>query len=203
VPLDSVKRAWGNLNDREKRLVTLMGAVFAAMLAFLVVFGSTTAILDVQEENEKLRNLLAEMRRGGKKLREQEADRLRIQQRYNTKAPALGSFLESQARTAGLTLQSVTDQPEKAADGFRRRSANIATSGGMRPVIDLMHSIDTSPYPVGVSAIDIRRNGGPGDNFTVKIGVQAFDREASAGAQAATKNTRAQPAGVAGPPPPP
>ena len=197
---DGLRRAWENLNERERRLVSLLGAVLAALVVFLVVYGSTTAIEDAEAESDQIETVLNDIARAKNRLRARETERRSAARRYETPAPPLGSFLESQARTAGLTVREVNDQPEKVSGGFRRRNVRATIPGvGLRPTVDLMANIVQSPYPVAIERIQIEHFQA-GDRYNVQLGVLAYDRQGRAGAQARVGE---RPAGAAGPPSPP
>lgn len=197
---EGLRRSWDNLNERERRLVSLLGAVFGALIVFLVVYGSTAAIEDAEEESDQIESVLNDIARAKGRLRAREAERRSAAQRYETPAPPLGSFLESQARTAGLTVREVNDQPEKVNGGFRRRNVRATIPGvGLRPTVDLMANIVQSPYPVAIERIQIEHFQA-GDRYNVQLGVLAYDRQSRAGARAAVGQ---RPAGAAGPPSPP
>jgi hypothetical protein len=202
-PLEPVRRAWENLNERERRLVGILGAVTALLLVGVPLYLSTASISDLESENREMATVIREIGRARTKLSEREAERRATEQRYQTKAPALGSFLEAKAREVELSVREVTDQPEKVAGGFRRRSVRATLPGvGLRAVIDLMASIENSPYPVAIDQIHIEHYQS-GDRYNVTLGVVAYDRLQPAGP---TKMGAPRPStarsGVAGPPPP-
>src|SRR5690606_25850904 len=118
------------LNDRERKLVTVLGVVLVALFVFLPVWLLTSSIGDVQEENEQIRQALRDISRHGGQLAEWEQERAAAERRYETPAPPLGSFLEAKAREAGYDRPlEVTDQPEKVSGGFTRRNTRVSLPG--------------------------------------------------------------------------
>src|SRR5688500_12412576 len=175
------------------------------LIVVLPLYLATSSISDTEEENREIASLIREINRSKGRLQEREAERRATERRYQTKAPALGSFVEAKAREVSLAVREVTDQPEQVSGGFRRRSVRATLPGvGLRAVVDLMASIENSPFPVAIDQIHVEHFQS-GDRYNVTLGVVAYDRIRPGGAGAATKNTgtgRGR-SGVAGPPPPP
>jgi hypothetical protein len=178
-PFDSMRTAYENLNDREKRLVTLLGAVLGAMLVFLPLWLVTSAIADVEEENAEIRSVLRDLSRSGPEIARREAEREAAERRYDTPAPPLGSFFEGQARNAGYDRSpEVNDQPEKVEGGFTRRHVRASLQNvGLRTTVQTLVAIENSRHPVAIESLELQHYQN-GDRFNVNVGVIAFDRNA-------------------------
>lgn len=179
---DSVRSALDNLNDRERKLVGLLGAVAAAMIVFLPLWFTASAISDVEDENGEIRGVLRDITLARAELSERRAQREAAERRYDAPAPPLGSFLEAKAQEAGYDRPlEVTDQPEKVANGFTRRHVRASLPGvGLRMVIDMMTEVENSPFPVAIERLQIEHFQA-GDRYNVEVGVIAFDRNARRG----------------------
>lgn len=199
--VDPLRRSWQSFNERERRLLLLLGATFVAMIVVGVFYFSQSAVSDLQDEDEKIAAVLERIGRQRAHLRERASERAATERRYATHAPALGSFIESQAHEQNLALREVTDQPEEVQGHYTKRAVRVQLPGvNLAPAIRLLAAIDNSIYPVAIERVVIEHFQ-PGDQYNVTIGVLAYDR-AGAAAAGPTK-IRAMPAGVAGPPPPP
>ena len=107
-------------------------------------------------------------------------DRRNAEQRYLNKTPPLGSFLESEAKKQGLTLQEVTDQPEKTVGRYLRRSVTVSLPQvALTPLIQLLSSIVESGHPVAIDQIQLDHYQ-PGDQFNVRLGILTFDKTSAA-----------------------
>jgi type II secretory pathway component PulM len=198
--MESLRRSWQGLNERERRLVALMGATLVGFVVFGIFYLSQSAISEVEAENELLETALADIGRARARLEQRAAERDAAERRYTTRAPALGSFVEATARENQLTLREVTDQPEEVSGRYTRRAVNVQLPNvNLRPIVDLMAAIENSPYPVAIEAIEVEHFQA-GDQYNVKLGVVAYDRAAAPGGP--TKNVAARPVTGAGPPRP-
>lgn len=174
---ERIRGAWENLNDRERRMLAVLGAVLGAVV---LVMPPVVLALDNQElasENAALRDTIEKLAEQRGKLSQLARSRKADEQRFNTKTPPLGSFMESKAKEQGLTLQEVTDQPGKSTGQYIRRGVKVTLPQvGLSPVINLLSSIAQSPYPVAIDHIQIDHYQ-PGDQYTVKLGVTTFDKQ--------------------------
>lgn len=175
--LDGARAAYENLNERERKLVALLGAVSVALVVFLPVWLLTSSISDIRAENEAIREALRDIAQHGSELAEWEQQRAAAERRYDTKAPPLGSFLEAKAREAGYDRPlEVTDQPERVEGDFTRRNTRASLPGvGLREAIEMMTAVKNSAYPVAIERLHIEHYQA-GDRYNVQLGVITFDR---------------------------
>jgi type II secretory pathway component PulM len=180
---ERLRTTWENLNDRERRMLTILGIAIAAVL---LVFPPVLLILDnadLEEQNAELRSVVEQLDLQRAKLARIAQERRTAEQRYLNKTPPLGSFLESEAKKQGLTLQEVTDQPEKTVGRYLRRSVTVALPQvALTPLIQLLSSIVESGHPVVIDQLQIDHYQ-PGDQFNVKLGVLTFDKLSAAAAK--------------------
>jgi type II secretory pathway component PulM len=184
---ERVRDSWESLNDRERRMLSILGAVVASLLFLLppVVLGMGNA--DIAAENDELRSVLDQLAMQHGRLAHLAEERKSADKRYRNKTPALGTFLESKAKEQGLTLQEVTDQPEKVVGPYLRRSVTVSLGQvGLSPVMNLLSSIVESPHPVAIDQIQIDHFQ-PGDQYNVKLGIVTYDQKSPA----ASKTTAA------------
>jgi type II secretory pathway component PulM len=179
---DNFRNFWENLNDRERRMLSLLGGVALAGLLLLPPIMLTLSNSELQSQNDELRSVLDQLAIQRGRLMQLAEDRQRSEQRYLNKTPPLGSFLESEAKKQGLTLQEVTDQPEKTVGRYQRRSVTVSLpQTGLTPVIKLMSSIVESGHPVAIQEIQLDHYS-PGDQYNVKLGILTYDKLANGSA---------------------
>jgi hypothetical protein len=180
--LDRLRSTWDDLNDRERRMVAVLAAVFVAFVLGFPLFWTARENSSIEEENEQLRAVLDMIRERGPQLEQLAEARRTASQRYAQRTPPLGSFLEDEARQQGMTLREVTDQPEKSVGNYHRRSVTASIQdANLTGIVNLLASIEGSPYPVAVESIQLEHYQ-PGDNYRVKVGVVTFDRKSGASA---------------------
>lgn len=186
---DRMRASWDNLNDRERRMLSLLGGVALALLLLLPPVLLSMGNSDLQAQNDELRSVLDQLAIQRGRLMQLAEDRKKAEQRYKNKTPPLGSFMESEAKKQGLTLQEVTDQPEKTVGKYLRRSVTVSLpQTGLTPVINLMSSIVESGHPVAIQEIQLDHYQ-PGDQYSVKLGILTYDKLTE------TPSTDAKPSG--------
>jgi len=165
------------LNDRERKLLALMGAVFAVLLIALPLFLVGSAVAETEQRNDEIREVLRDIRRAGPTLEARRAERELAMSRYRQKAPPLGSFLEQKAREQSLTLREVNDAPEVTLGDYTRRQVRVTLPQvQLLPVVKMLTSIENSGLPVTVDRIQIEHFREGQDNYNVQLGVSAYDR---------------------------
>jgi len=173
-------RSWSDgLSERERRLLGGMAFVFAALVVVLPMYLAISSIGDVETENEEIVQVLNDIRRSEPRLRQQQAERKAIEALYNRKAPSLGGFLEERAEQHGVSGLGVTDQPNLDIGEYTRRSVRVSLPVvELRPLIEMLADIENSPYPVAIDQIQMT-GGRMRTGYTVKLGISAYDREAT------------------------
>lgn len=177
---ERLRAIWDNLNDRERRMLTILGVAVGAVLLLLppvlLIMGNS----DLEAENSELRSVVEQLDTQRTRLARLAQERRAAEQKYLNKTPPLGSFLESEAKKQGLTLQEVTDQPEKTVGRYLRRSVTVALPQvALTPLINLLSSIVESGHPVAIDQLQIDHYQA-GDQFNVKLGVLTFDKVSAA-----------------------
>jgi hypothetical protein len=201
-----LEQIWTGFNDREKKLVGALGAIAAVLVILVPVYLLSSAISALEADNDAIVTVLRDIDRAGAELALREAEAAAAERRYDVRAPALGSFVEAQCGEFGVTIQSVTNQPEVQEGRFRRRHVRASLpNAGLRAAVKLITSIEAAPYPIALERIHVEHFTAGEDRFNVEIGVITYDRmsggtgdaDADAGVPA-----RSQPEGHAGPPAP-
>lgn len=194
--LDSIRDYWEKLSDRERRMLSIMGATLVALVVFAGVWVTSSAVAEVADERDGIRSVLADIDRAGDLLAKRHTERRAMEQRYQLKAPALAAFIESKAKEQGLEVRQVMEEPEKTINGYRRQSVRAGLSGvSLRPFMHLLAAIEQEASPLAIERLVIEHYS-LGDTYKVDIGVSAFD----APKKTAAKPAAGAPAGVSGEP---
>jgi general secretion pathway protein M len=187
--IDSVRESWEKLSDRERRMLSIMGGVFLAMLVFVAVWTTSSALAEVQEERDALRQVLNDIDRAGDLLAKREAERRAVEARYEKRAPALAAYVEGKAKEEGLEVRQVVEEPEKVVGAYRRQSVRVTFSGvSLRPIMRLLASIDDERSPLALERLQIEHYAA-GDSYKVDVNVAAYDKpqKSDSGKPATTK----------------
>lgn len=195
--VDNGRAAFENLNERERKLVTVLGSVLAAVVVLLPLYLMNAAIGDLERESADIIEVLRDIDRARPTLREKDLERQAAMKLYENPAPSLGSFVEKMASEQGLTVREVTDQPEKDLGEYRRRHVRVTLPNvGLVEVIHMMAAIVNSRHPVAIERVHVDHFR-TGNQFNVQLGIIAFDRK-GAGAEGPGPATAGARAGRAG-----
>lgn len=191
--LDRIRQTWEDFNDRERRLLTALGVAFAMFVLGFPLFWSMRTNAELDDENTHLRDVLKQLADKRTHLKSLAEARRSAEARYARRTPPLGSFLEEEAKKHDLTIREVTDQPEKTAGNYHRRSVRASISDvGLVGVVELLSGIVHSPYPIAIDHVQIEHYHS-GDSYRVRVGVLTFDKQAKpagAGASLARRDSR-------------
>lgn len=176
----NVRQSWDNLSDRERRLLSAMGAVFVALIVFGGVWTTTTALSEVEEERDAIRVVLADIDRSADLLAKRDAERKAIEARFANKAPALAAYLEGRAKDEDIEVRNVDEEQAKSTGIYRRQAvrANFANVG-LRPVVHLLTSIAEERSPLAVERLVIEHYGA-GDSYKIDLGLASYEKQPKA-----------------------
>lgn len=177
--LDNVRGWFDTLNQRERRLLGLMGSVLLLLVAIVPMYVMLASIGDIESENAAITEVLQDIYRAESRLQQEKAARRAMQRLYNRKAPTLGGFLEESAQQFGVSGLSITDQPNVDLGDYTRRSVRVSLPRvELRPLIDMLADIKNSSYPVAIERIQLD-GGRLRTDYNAKLAVNAYDRTAA------------------------
>ena len=170
------------MNARERRLVSVLAVVGAAVLLLAIPFGLEALIRSSRSDNDDLRQALADVQDARGRVRERQARKDAIAARYARKAPALAGFLEQTARLQKLEVTDSTPLPDVPhGKRYVEHGTNIhLKKTGMLALSRFLESIEKSGFPVSVARLNIRKRSGEPDSYDVEVGVSAYDRSEAA-----------------------
>ncbi len=174
---DNLRGWFDTLNQRERRLLVLMGSVFVVMSVVVPMYLMLASISDIEMENTDINEVLRDIHRSEARLEQQKAERRAVERLYNRKTPSLGGFLEESAQQYGVSGLSITDQPKLDLGNYSRRSVRVSLpTVELRPLIEMLADIKNSSYPVAIERIQLdgRRLR---KSYSAKLAVNAYDRE--------------------------
>lgn len=167
-----------NLNPREQRLVTLLGAI----LAFLLVIGLPAflqfLVISRRGDNEQLRDAIQQIQAARGQIRERQSRRDSILQRYSSKAPPLAGFIEQTARTQKLEVTDSQDRPQvPVGKRYTERQTVIhLKKAGMYGIAKFLEGLESKGHALRVTRLNVRKRTAEPDSYDVEVGVSAWDR---------------------------
>ncbi len=177
--LDALRESWEKLSDRERKMLSFMGAIGLFLIAFVAIWSTSSALAEVEEERDAIRRVLSDIDRAGDLLAKREGERRALDERYRNRAPALAAHVEAKAKEVGLEVRQVVEDPEKVTGAYRRQSVRVSFSGvSLRPVMHLLASIDDERSPIAIERIVIEHYS-PGDSYKVDLGIASYDLTAT------------------------
>jgi type II secretory pathway component PulM len=174
-PFDAISESWDKLTDREQRLLGFMAAAAALVLVFVLVWTTSTALSEVADERDALRAVITDIDRAGDALTRRRNERVALNARYETKAPALAAFIESKAKEHGLEVRQVLEEPEKVVNGYRKQSVRVSFSNiGLRPLMHLLSAVESEPSAIAIDRLVVEHYAA-GDSYKVDLGLSAYE----------------------------
>jgi general secretion pathway protein M len=167
-----------NLNPRERKLVQALIVVLAVLFVLGVPVGLESWVSSKREENQALRDAIDNVQAARGTIRERQAKKDAIAQRYQNRAPELAAYLEAAAKKQKLDITDSVDRPPvPIGKRYTERSTTIhLKKAGMLALSRFIESIEQSGSPVAVTRLNIRRRMGEPDSYDVELGVSAWDR---------------------------
>jgi len=166
------------MNARERKLVSVLGVVGAIVLLLSVPFGLEAIIHSQRSDNDELRQALADVQDARVRVRERQAKKDAIAQRYARKAPSLAGYLEQTARQQKLEVTESTPLPDVPhGKRYVEHGTNIhLKKTGMLNLAKFVEAIEKSGFPLAVTRLNIRKRSGESDSYDVEFGVSSYDR---------------------------
>jgi len=182
---------WG-LNPREQRVATIGLAVFAVVVLVAVPVGVRSIVAGRCSETDEVRAALEAVNQARGKLRQRQERKASLAKRYATKAPPLAGFIEQSASAQKLQVVDSVDRPDlKIGKRYVERSSVVhVKKASMAPIARMLEAIETSPYPVSISRLNVRKRAGEPDSYDLELGVSAFDRNESSSSSSSSPEAK-------------
>jgi general secretion pathway protein M len=180
-PLAFVTARIDRLSARERRLVTLLGGVFAFILLIGAPVAMTMLVYSRHSDNDDLRAALEAVQSARSSIHEHQAKKDLIASHYARRAPALAGLLAQIARDQKLELADSVDRPDvpRGKKYTERNTVVHLRKSGMLSVAKFLEGVEKSGYPVAVTRLDLRKRNGEPDSYDLEVGVSAYDRNES------------------------
>jgi general secretion pathway protein M len=166
------------MNARERRLVAVIGFVLGCLAVLAVPVALDAAVRARESDNDELRQALTDVQDARLRVRERQAKKDAIAQRYAKKAPSLAGYLEQLARQQKLEVTDSTPLPDVPhGKRYVEHGTNIhLKKTGMLALVRFLESLEKSGYPIAIVRLEIRKRSGENDAYDVECGVASYDR---------------------------
>jgi general secretion pathway protein M len=183
----SLRERVDKLEPRERRLLGILVAIFAAFVVLAGPVGLWNWVRGKRAENQDLRDLVEQIYDARASIAERKAKRDAILARYARPAPPLATFIEEAAKENGATAADTQDLPDVPhGKRYTERSTKVKIHKiHMLALAKTLEKIEQSGYPVAVTRLNLKPRSGEPDSYEVELAVSAFDRKADAPAAAA------------------
>jgi general secretion pathway protein M len=177
----TLRERFEQLEDRERKLLLIFGAVVAFMFVLIIPTYATMSVGEQRGENERIYELIREIKDERVTLGRRKAETKRVESRYARNAPALASFLAQAADQVGVEIPETQDRSTiPAGKTYKERSTKIRLrSVGLLALSNFLEKVDNGGYPISISRLNIKKRGTKPDEYDVEMEVSAFDREES------------------------
>jgi general secretion pathway protein M len=194
-PTSRVREWFEKLAPRERRLMGILGGVFAAFLLFLVPLTVSLMLGSRRETNRALRASISTIQNAREEVQKRQAKREAVIARYANRAPPLAGVLEKAARDNDLVVPESRDTPEiPHGKKYAERTTVIRLrKATMLQLAKMLEQLEQQHMPIAISRLNIRRRGGERDSYDVELGLSAFDRS-----EPSKESTSAGPGGGGG-----
>jgi general secretion pathway protein M len=177
----NLKERFDQLEDRERRLIGVLCAVFAAFVLLAIPVGLAAVLGSKRSDNEQLRQAILAIGDNRDAIRKADQQREAVLARYAQPAPPLAGFLAGLAKRNGIEIPESQDRDiiPRGKKYEERTTKIVLRRVGMLSLVRFMEQVEQSPHPVRIGRLNIRKRGAEADSFDVEMLVSAFDRKAS------------------------
>jgi general secretion pathway protein M len=169
------------INERERRVLLILGFVGACLLPLAIPFGIEAIVRSAQGDNDDLRQALADVQDARGKMRQRQAEKDALTVRYGKTTPALAGYLEQMAHQQKLEVTDSTPLPDiPHGKRYLEHGTNVhLKKTGMLALSLFLESLEKSGYPIAVTKLDVRKRSGEPDSYDVEVGVASYERTAA------------------------
>jgi general secretion pathway protein M len=176
----SLADRFAKLEPRERSLLVVLVAIFAAVIVLGVPIGLYTTVSTMRDENQAVRDVIDSMLESKDKLEKQRADKEARDLRYARKAPPMATFLEDAARANEVELAETTTKADlpHGKKYVERITVTKMRKVGLRGLAKTLEKVARSGFPVSITRLGIKPRVGEPDSYDVDLSVSAFEKKA-------------------------
>jgi general secretion pathway protein M len=167
------------LDERERKLLTVLGGVAGVLLLFVAPIAIVSALSSKQAENDDYKSVLSAIDDARSTINERKARHDAVLAKYADPTPPLAGFIEQAAKGQNLSAADTQDKPETPhGKHYTERHTVIKMHKiGMASFVKMLETIETSGHPVAVTRLSIKPRSGEPDQYDIEVGISAYDRK--------------------------
>ena len=177
--LGRLRAAWDNLSTRERLLLSAAGSV---LLMTILVLGIVTPLMDANSgAHHRAEAAGLELDRMIRLRGEYDEIRARVGEvetriRDNSSGHNTLTFLESLARRANVTLDSMEGRKSTSNDIYKETRVEVSLSSvTLRDTMDFLHQIESAQQQFSVKSLRIKRRADDSQLLNVTFSVSSFE----------------------------
>lgn len=176
----SLRERFERLEDREKKLLGILGIVAVVGGVLIVPLGVAAALHSERTANQELRDAILALDTAKPEIDAAHVQQRAIEARYANPAPPLAAYLSKVAAEVEIEIPESQDrQAVPHGKRYEERSTKInIRKTGMLKIAKFMEKIAQSGHPVSITQLSIRKRSVEPDSYDVDMIVSAFDRKA-------------------------
>jgi type II secretory pathway component PulM len=181
--MQSLRDRWERLSQRERTMVGAMGVTFIILVVMIVGFLITDGLSSMDERNADMRQALRDLDTQRESYLRIKAKASQMETRLGSSPVALGGYLESAAKDAGVQIQEQTDRPAAAAGKkFIERTADLHLRAvTLEQLTHFLKAIETGKSLVVVTQLNVRTRDDKHEQLDVEMAVATYERASDAG----------------------
>lgn len=176
-----MRAQWERLSLRERRLLTLFGGVFIALVVFSIGYVIADGLRTIDVRNRDMRQALKDMSAHREEFLRAKAESGAWERKIPKEGQGqpLQGYLEAAAKELDITIPEMNERPAQArGKHFQEKSVDIKLRGlNLLQLAEFMRKVETtSQNVVVVSRLFVRTRFNQHDQLDVEMTVSTFER---------------------------
>jgi len=184
-----LRKMIAGLSERERRLVTAAGLVFAVLIILLFWFLGTSKIGALREENDQYGELLRLIDTKKQAYMDKVQKSKAIQK--TSKPIPLRTLVNKISKELTVTVPDVKELPDQRPGGsWVERSVEISLREiGLVDLTRFMETVEGNrrKFPIAISKLEVRSRKRTPDTYNVKMTIATYEQSAEVGADTRSK----------------
>jgi hypothetical protein len=175
--MNDLRGRWDRLSDRERAMVSGLGAAFLVLGVIVVGFSISGSLGDLEEANHDMRTALSDIAEHRDSYQRAKAKTAQLEVRMGHGGVQLQGFLEQASKDAGVEIAETTErQPAPAGKKYVERAVDLRLRPvGIDALAKFLRRIETGPNLVAVTGLAIRSRDDKHESLEVEMTVSTYE----------------------------
>jgi type II secretory pathway component PulM len=177
--LQALRDKWERLSQRERTMVGALGITFVVLVTIIVGFLITDGLSTLDERNGDMRQALRDLDTQRDSYLKLRAKSQQVEVRLGQTPVALGGYLETAAKEAGIDTPDITERaPTAAGKSFTEHSVDLHLRAvTLEQLVKFMRAIETGRNLVVVKELHITTRDDKHMQLDVEMSVSTYQRD--------------------------